>query len=194
MKPRKVKGLDPEGPMADQLERVVRVRLDELWAFMPDAADPRQVERLHDMRIAAKRLRYLLEIGEGAFGPYAAKAIKRVKELQDLLGEIHDADVHLPGVLAIELRARAADVAAAHARAEGADDLDPADVADGPHADAYRGLATLATYHEARRELLFGRFLELWTKLEREGVRPRLEYAVGERPSPDDDDAMASTT
>jgi hypothetical protein len=192
VKARRVKGLDPEGPLADQLERIVRVRLAELQAFMPEAADPRATERLHDMRIAAKRLRYILEVAEGSFGPYAAKAIKRVKELQDLIGEIHDADVHLPEVLAAEVRARAADVAAVRDRAGDDGDLDPDQVAGAPNAGAYRGLATLATYHQARREVLFERFLALWTKWERDAVPARLEHALGERPSHDGHGADAA--
>jgi CHAD domain-containing protein len=38
-----------------------------------EAADPREVEALHDMRIAAKRLRYILEITEPCFGEYARR-------------------------------------------------------------------------------------------------------------------------
>ena len=39
---------------------------------MPAVLDPRNVRELHDMRIAAKRLRYVLEPTERLFGPYAA--------------------------------------------------------------------------------------------------------------------------
>ncbi len=182
MKARKVKGLDPAGTLADNLERIVRVRTDELFAFMPRAADPGEVEHLHDMRIAAKRLRYILEISEACFGPYAAAAAKRAKDVQDLLGEIHDADVALPRLAHHERRALDADVAAVRGRAADAKDLDPALAADGPHAGVYRGLAAMATYHRARRELLFSRFLELWQELGREGFRARLEFAIRERP------------
>ena len=62
MKARRVAGLDPEGTLADNAERIVLVRLDELCSFMPRAADPDEVVALHDMRIAAKRLRYILEV------------------------------------------------------------------------------------------------------------------------------------
>ena len=67
---------------------------------MPKAADPAEVVALHDMRIAAKRLRYILEVTGPCFGPYAGSAVKLVKDLQDLLGEIHDCDVQLPEVAA----------------------------------------------------------------------------------------------
>ena len=81
MKARRVKGLEPEAPLADNAERIVRVRLDELTSFVPKALDPGEVVALHDMRIAAKRLRYILEITHRCFGPAAEPAVKVVKEL-----------------------------------------------------------------------------------------------------------------
>jgi hypothetical protein len=182
MKARRVKGLDPEGPLADNLERIVRVRLDELYGFVPAALDPERTDTLHDLRIAAKRLRYILEVAEPCFGPYADKARKRAKELQDLLGEIHDCDVTRPRVLALAAELQAADTRDVLARADGAGDLDPTLVAASGHAAAWRGLTTLAVFLAARRALLFERFLELWRDLERQGFRARLQYAITERP------------
>ena len=111
MKARRVKELDPAGPLADELQRIVAVRARRARALHAGGGDPRRVRTLHDLRIAAKRLRYILEIGEALFGPYTATAIKRVKALQDLVGEIHDCDVTLPRVLELIERARADDVA-----------------------------------------------------------------------------------
>ena len=92
MKARKVKGLDPDGPLIDNMRCVIRVRLDEVYGFADAARDPANVEELHDMRIAAKRLRYLLELSGPLFGPEAKRAAKVAKSLQDVLGEIHDCD------------------------------------------------------------------------------------------------------
>ena len=51
----------------------------------------------------------------------------------------------------------------------------------------------MATYHRARRELLFSRFLTLWQELGREGFRARLEFAITERPpAPDRQDGAGS--
>jgi hypothetical protein len=185
LKARAVKGLDRDGTLADNLERIVATRLDELCSFVPRALDPERVKALHDMRIAAKRLRYILEVGaEPCFGPYATTAIKSAKDLQDLLGELHDCDVQLPRVRALQDELRAADALEARARAGDAPDLDPTLASGTPHAEAWRGLETLCIYVEARRGLLFERFLELWRDLEREGFRARLEYAISERPDP----------
>ncbi len=112
MKARKVKGLDPDGTLADNAQRIAAVRLRELSSFTPQALDPAEVQALHDMRIAAKRLRYVLELTRPALGPSAAGAARTAKKLQDLLGQIHDCDVMLPRVRDHEAVAVAAHLAA----------------------------------------------------------------------------------
>jgi len=181
VKARRVKGLEPEMPLADAAERIVRTRLDELHGF-PHALDPTEVDALHDLRIAAKRLRYVLELTAHLFGPYAETAGRRAKDVQDLIGEIHDCDVTLPRVRArleaLQRRSAAEVVSRAGA---GAPDVDPALASDLPAADAWRGLHALEAHLAARRVVLFARFAELWTELARQGFRARLEYAITER-------------
>jgi CHAD domain-containing protein len=173
VKARAVKGLDPLTPLGDNAEKIVRVRLDELCSFMPKATDPDEVVALHDMRIAAKRLRYVLEVTGPCFGPYASTAVKLVKDLQDLLGEIHDCDVQLPEVDAFlrELMEQDAEVAGAS----------PKGLARTPNRRAYAGLVALQVHLRARRRALFEQFLELWRDYERKGFAARLAFAVSER-------------
>ena len=169
MKARRVKGLDPARPLAENAERIVRTRLDELCGFMPAAADPAAFTELHDMRIAAKRLRYVLEVTGPCFGSYAGTAVKHIKDLQDLLGDIHDCDVHLPETAAFLDELIEADVAAVAAGRAA------------PNRSAYAGLLALQVRLRAERERLFARFLTFWGELERKGFRARLEYALSER-------------
>jgi CHAD domain-containing protein len=51
------------------------------------------VTTLHELRIAAKWLRYTIEFVREALGSDAAPVIERVVALQDHLGRLHDADV-----------------------------------------------------------------------------------------------------
>jgi len=184
VKARAVKHVDPSAPLADGLQRIIRVRLDELHSFLPDALEPTGSQAMHDMRIAAKRLRYLLELSAFCFGQYARTAAKRMKELQDLLGEVHDCDVMLPLVLGEVAELRALDAAAVVGAAAGAQDVGPAMVRAAPHASTYRGLELYAAYLQARRALLFARFASTWHDLARRGFRGGLEHALAERPGP----------
>lgn len=102
MKARKVKGLDPAAPLRPNAVRIVATRLAELLELSGPALDPAAAEAQHDLRIAAKRLRYVLEIVEPCFGAEAKAARKSAKELQGVLGEIHDCDVMLAGAAGID--------------------------------------------------------------------------------------------
>lgn len=96
MKAREVEGLDPVEPLRPNAARIVATRLYELRALAEPAFDPAAATAQHDLRIAAKRLRYVLEITEGCFGADAVRARKAAKALQGVLGDVHDCDVMLP--------------------------------------------------------------------------------------------------
>ena len=157
MNARKVK-VEPDAPLGESLLAILAVRLDELYSF--DAGDPND---LHDMRIAAKRVRYILEAAEPVFGEPAKRGVKTMKQLQDILGEIHDCDELLPLVERHTEQLRGEDVAAA---AVG----QPL-----PNRRKYRGLEALRAHTVAERERLYGRFARKWAKLGRDAFRARLE-------------------
>jgi CHAD domain-containing protein len=164
LKARKVKGLDPDGPLRENMQRIVDVRARELRSFSPAVLDPGNVEALHDMRIAAKRLRYVLELGTPVFGAGAERGAKKAKKLQDLLGEIHDCDVSVPRVERHIAGLRLEDAATLReAAGTRASDLEPAAARETPHRLRYRGLETLVAYLRARRDVLYARFLSCAT-------------------------------
>jgi len=92
VKARRVKGLEPAAPLRPNAERIVGTRLDELRSLAPAALEPAASTAQHDLRIAAKRLRYLLEIVGPCIGPDAKAVQDTAKNLQSVLGEIHDCD------------------------------------------------------------------------------------------------------
>jgi CHAD domain-containing protein len=102
VKAREVEGLDPAAPLRPNAERIVCTRLEELRALAPAALEPSAATAQHDIRIAAKRLRYVLEITGLCFGPEAKAARDAAKQLQGVLGEIHDCDVMLGRAEGIE--------------------------------------------------------------------------------------------
>ncbi len=92
---RKVK-LDCEGSFSKAAAKAVKVRSSEVFAHSEGVLDLDQVERVHDMRVATRRLRAALEIFEPCFSRKRHhKALKKVKALADALGERRDADVEI---------------------------------------------------------------------------------------------------
>lgn len=101
MKARRIAGLDPAAPLGQNARLIVAARLDELRALAEEALVPGAAGAQHDMRIAAKRLRYALEIVGPCLGESAEPARLAAKELQSALGDLHDCDVIMPRVEAI---------------------------------------------------------------------------------------------
>ena len=89
-------------------------------------------QALHDVRIAAKKLRYALEIADESAGAPCASTLRVIKRLQDTLGRLHDLQV---------LQHHIAEVAASHRRAS-----------DG-------GLAVLSRLVESECRHLHGRYI-----------------------------------
>jgi CHAD domain-containing protein len=81
--------------------RIVRRRADELFAHGEGVLDTSDIERVHDMRVASRRLRAVLEIFEPVFPKGDFKTVLRdVKALADALGERRDPDVHIEALQA----------------------------------------------------------------------------------------------
>ena len=63
--------------------RILRTRLDEMRSFAPGALQAENATEQHDLRIAAKRLRYVLEATGFCFGAPADTARRRARDLQE---------------------------------------------------------------------------------------------------------------
>lgn len=72
---------------------VILDRLKELEKLSADVFKPFEVETLHDMRIAAKRLRYAVELFQSCWGRSISTYAKRAARVQTALGDLHDCDV-----------------------------------------------------------------------------------------------------
>jgi CHAD domain-containing protein len=86
----------PDEPYRRAGAEIVRVRTRELFDHAEGVLDTRDIERVHDMRVASRRLRAVLEIFAPCFPQTEYKGVLRdVKQLADALGERRDPDVHI---------------------------------------------------------------------------------------------------
>jgi CHAD domain-containing protein len=80
----------------DVARAAVRVRSEEVFEHAAGVLDTDDIERVHDMRVATRRLRAVLEVFAEAFERDEHRALLReVKELADALGARRDPDVQL---------------------------------------------------------------------------------------------------
>ncbi|HEX7184504.1 MAG TPA: CHAD domain-containing protein [Thermoanaerobaculia bacterium] len=155
--------LDPSGrrpTLADATAEILRGQIAELETHLARIEESGDEHEAHEARISAKRLRYLLEPFAGELAP-AGPVVKRLKAVQDLLGELHDAHV-----LETELR-ESIDIAAAE-RARKLFDVSLQEVPDEQILRAERrrsresGLIALARLNRNRRDRLFDRLEKEW--------------------------------
>jgi CHAD domain-containing protein len=85
---------DVPGPaIRDRAGQAIRARLEELLALESCVERPESADEHHAMRIAAKRLRYALEVLQPLYGKPLARYIAAARDAQQTLGELHDCDV-----------------------------------------------------------------------------------------------------
>jgi len=160
----------PSSALLERAEKHVLRRFNDLYAFRACLADPQDYEQHHAMRIAAKRLRYTMEIFKPLYLGKAEGAFEAVKQLQTLLGEIHDCDVWVEDLQRIAERQSKR--------------LRPFYGHGGPPARLRAGLEYLQQDRRQRRRQLFAGLVQYWEKLSREGVWDGLLQTVRVRAAP----------
>ena len=76
----------------DAAPQLIYARLAEVRAFMPHLQDA-PLAQLHKMRIEFKKLRYAVDFFRPLLGPEVKSVISALKQIQDVLGDLNDADV-----------------------------------------------------------------------------------------------------
>lgn len=140
-----VAGIEPTDTLAENARIILAVRTAEFFSYATIVDREDAVEELHALRIAAKRLRYTLELFRDVYGDPGERLIETVKAMQEELGEVHDHDVRLE-LVAAELAGLAAEDAA-----PASEDSDPR-----------VGLSALTSREAAARHSRYLAFGELW--------------------------------
>ena len=146
-----------EVSLQKEAARRVRRRRAALLAYEPYIREPGAIDQHHAMRIAAKKLRYTMEIFNAACNDSFKKPIGALRTLQDILGEMHDCDVW---IAALQTDGN---------QGEGGSGSIPARFRSGP------GIADLVLEQKQERERLYRRFVRFWES-------PRREQVAGEMP------------
>lgn len=93
-KAREISGLSTDLPYGEVAARVLEVRCEELIEHSRGVLDMGEIEGVHAMRVATRRLRAAIEIFRPCFPKEEGKlTLREVKALADALGERRDRDV-----------------------------------------------------------------------------------------------------
>ncbi len=109
-KARLVPGLSAQTRYADAATATIAVRSDELFEHAAGVLDVTQIEAVHAMRVATRRLRSVLEFYEPCLNPDQLEPVlEQVCELADVLGQRRDPDVELQALAAFAAAASEAE-------------------------------------------------------------------------------------
>lgn len=81
------------GTLNEAGRTVIEARLREFCDLSTAIYDPFNIVELHDLRIAAKRLRYAIELFGVGWGDEIGGFVPELSKMQSFLGEVHDCDV-----------------------------------------------------------------------------------------------------
>lgn len=92
-KAKPITGLDVQAPTGKNACIIALTRLEEMYDWSTYVDSPYAVRELHNLRIAAKRLRYTLEIFADFLPGDCKPLVKELEQVQEELGQLHDSDV-----------------------------------------------------------------------------------------------------
>lgn len=134
----------------------IEERLCTLLAFEPWISHPEAVAEHHATRIAAKKLRYTLEVYSPVYRLNLKKPIARVKAVQEILGDLHDCDVWIDTITHLLLHERSL------LRSENEEKR--------PDTTTLSSLKIFLSERERERQQLYRHFVRYWALLKREQI------------------------
>jgi len=150
----------------DVLPSILYARTADITAYSEWVEGPYlPIGRLHRLRIAAKGIRYTLEFFESVLGEDAKTMIQDFKNLQDHLGDLHDA------IVAIDM------LNSYLATGEWGEDHKKSSGKEIPP-EAPEGIKAYLAYREKELETLLNTFPEVWEKIKGENLRKRIDSAI----------------
>ena len=97
--------IEPGATFSAAAVEALSKQLDELFKNLPGTLDG-DVESLHDMRVASRRLRAAMSVFESAFPPKEFKPLeKEAARVTDALGDVRDSDVQIEYMAAVGQKA-----------------------------------------------------------------------------------------
>ncbi len=149
--------LDETGITLDEwAKNRVLARLEKLFGLEPYVRKPGSLKELHEMRIAAKNLRYSLENFQVLYGKRVGNFALAAAQVQQSLGSLHNFDVWL------NLMKILGD-------------------SSGREPSFRKAVTFLRKECERRRSEAYSDFVQLWTKLKRRKTWARLSFFALDR-------------
>jgi hypothetical protein len=181
-----ITGLNSQAPTHENARIIAQAKINELYSWQEWVDQPYALRELHNMRIAAKRVRYTLEIFENVLPAACQSARKEMEQLQEELGQLHDSDVMIALLrLCLTSQEETIDGKAAQkeqkeqkkqAKALLPPDLIPIllDPKVAPNAEQRYGLEQLLTKSLQEREKHYQEFFQHWHHLQEQDFRQHL--------------------
>ncbi len=95
-KAKKIPYLEPEKDLKSCLSKILRTRFEEMVVFERGTLEGADIEKLHDMRVASRRVQAVMKVFRAAFPRNEFnKQYKVIRGLKDVLGEVRHYDVFI---------------------------------------------------------------------------------------------------
>ncbi len=155
-----LQGIPQTPELCSLASNAIREKLQLFLEYEPYIDQPEAKEELHAMRIAAKRLRYTLEIFSPLYDSELKSYLKVMRQVQELLGDIHDCDVWMVFLPEFQERERIRTLRYfGHQR---------------PFQRLVPGLEAYLANRSAMRDQSYAEFLKKWQIWRQEGLWDRL--------------------